>query len=56
MDSGGPKEVSVQPYSPSGVNVPRWKGTLAEGHIGATSRIRLNRPSAAAMRSYVNLL
>jgi len=26
------------------------------GHIGATWRIRLNRPSAAAMRSYVKLL
>ena len=26
------------------------------GHIGATGRIRLNRPSAAAMRSYVKLL
>jgi len=26
------------------------------GHIGATWRIELNRPSAAAMRSYVKLL
>jgi len=25
-------------------------------HIGATRRIRLNRPCAAAMRSYVKLL
>jgi len=28
---------------------------LIGGHIGATWRIRLNRPSAAAMRSYVKL-
>jgi len=27
-----------------------------EGHIGATWRIRLNRPSAAAMRPYIKLL
>jgi len=29
---------------------------LARGHIGATWRIRLNRPSSAAMRPYVRLL
>jgi len=29
---------------------------LMEGHIGATRQIRLNRPSAAAMRPYVKLL
>jgi len=27
-----------------------------EGHIGATWRMRLNRPSAAAMRPYVKIL
>jgi len=30
--------------------------SLAHWHIGATWQIRLNRPSAAAMRSYVKLL
>jgi len=29
--------------------------TLMGGHIGATRRIRLNRPYAAAMRAYVKL-
>ena len=52
MDSGGPKEAQVQSYSPSGANV----FSVPCGNIGATWRIRLNRPSAAAMRSYVKLL
>ena len=30
--------------------------SLMGGHIGATWRIRLNRPSAASMRCYVELL
>jgi len=29
---------------------------LTRGHIGTSWRIRLNRPSAATMRSYVKLL
>ena len=49
VDLGGPKEAQVQSYSPGGANVPSW------GHIGATLRIRLNRPSATAMRSSVKL-
>jgi len=40
VDTGGPKETQVQSYSPGGANVG----------------IRLNRPSAAAMRPYVKLL
>jgi len=32
------------------------KHVLHGGHIGATWRIRLNRPCAAEMRAYVNLL
>ena len=44
VDPGGPKEAQVQSYSPGGANVP------------TTWRIRLNRPSVAAMRSYVKLL
>jgi len=43
VDSGGPKEAHVQSYLPGGT-------------IGATWQIRLNRPSAAAMRPYVKLL
>jgi len=43
VDSGGSKEAQVQLYSP-------------DGAIGATWRIRLNRPSAAAMRPHVKLL
>jgi len=31
------------------------QGVLIGGRIGATWRIRLNRPSAAAMRPYVKL-
>jgi len=31
-------------------------GAVIGGHIGASRRIRLNRPSAAAMRPYVKLL
>jgi len=35
----------------------RWRQcALPCGHIGATWQIRLNRPSAVAMRSYVKLL
>jgi len=58
VDSGGPKEAQVQSYSLGGANVPSWEGTLAlmAGQIGATGRIRLNRPSAAAMRPYVRYL
>jgi len=44
------KEAQVQSYSPCGANV------LSCGRIGATWQIRLNRPSAAAMRPYVKLL
>jgi len=32
------------------------QSALMRGHIGATWRIRLNRPSAATMRLYVKLL
>jgi len=35
----------------------RWRQmALVDGHIGATWRIRLNCPHAAAMRPYVKLL
>jgi len=33
-----------------------WRQYAHTGYIGATWRIRLNRPSAAPMRSYVKLL
>jgi len=52
VDSGGPKEAQVQSYSSGGANACAHMG----GHIGAIWRIRLNRPCAAAMRSYVKLL
>jgi len=52
VDSGGPKEAQVQSYSPCGANMPTWEGTLGAIY----KRIPLNRPSAAAMRSYVKLL
>jgi len=53
VDSGGPKEADVQSYSV----FARWRQcALMWGHIGATWRIRLNRPSAAAMRSHFKLL
>jgi len=43
----------VQSYSTGGANVPHGR----TGHIGAIwRRIRLNRPSAAAIRPYVKLL
>jgi len=42
---GWPNEAQAQSHSPGGASV-----------IGASWRIRLNRPSAAAMRSYVKLL
>jgi len=51
VDSGGLKEAQVKSHTPGGASVPTW-----EGHIGATWRIRLNHPSAAAMRFYVELL
>jgi len=28
VDLGGPKEAQIQSYSPAGVNVPTWEGTL----------------------------
>ena len=43
--------------STSSVIFTRWRQCdHMRGHIGATWRMRLNRPSAAAMRSYVKLL
>jgi len=50
VDLDGPKEAQVHSYSPGGANVSSW------GHTGATWRVRLNCPSAAAMRPYVKLL
>jgi len=47
VDWSGPKDAQVQSYSPGGANMPSYSG-----HIGATWRIRLKRPSAAAMRLY----
>jgi len=42
--------------STSSIIFARWRQCAhMEGHIGATWRIRLNRPSVAAMRSYVKL-
>ena len=46
MDLGGPNDAQVKSYLAGGANV----------HIGAIWRIRLNHPSAAAMRLYVKLL
>jgi len=41
----------------SSIVFARWRQcVLPCGHIGATWRIRLNRPSAAVIRSYVKLL
>jgi len=41
----------------SSIVFARWRQfALMRGHIGVTWRIRLNRPSAAAMRRYVKLL
>jgi len=41
----------------SSIVFARWRQcAIPCGHIGPTWRIRLNRPSAAAMRSYVKLL
>ena len=51
VDSGGPKEAQVQSYSPGGANEPSWEGTLLLPGI-----MRLNRPSAAAMRPFAVLL
>jgi len=43
--------------STSSIVFARWRQcALVGGHIDATERIRLNRPSAAAMRPYVKLL
>jgi len=50
VDSGGPKEAKVQQF-----NCIR-QCALTGGHIGATWRIRLNRPSVEAMLPYVKLL
>ena len=42
--------------STSSIVFTRWRQCAhMGGHFGATWRIRLNRPSAAVMRSYVNL-
>jgi len=49
VESSVPKEAQVQSYSPA-------QCALMRGHIGASQRIRLNRPSASALRSYVKLL
>ena len=49
-------------WSTSSIVFARWRQCAHMpmcppcGHIGATWRIRLNRPSAAVMRSYVKLL
>jgi len=41
----------------SSIVFARWRQCAhMERHVGGTWRIRLNRPSAAAMRSYVKLL
>jgi len=41
----------------SSITFTRWhQCAQMGGHIGATWRIQLNRPSAVAMRSYVKLL
>jgi len=43
--------------STSSIVFARWRQCAhMGGHIGATWRIRLNRPSAAVIRSYVKLL
>jgi len=43
--------------STSSLVLARWRQcALLCGHIGVTWQIRLNRPSASAMRSYVKLL
>ena len=43
--------------STSSIIFARWcQCTIIGGHVSATLRIRLNRPSAAAMRPYVKLL
>ena len=43
--------------STSSIIFARWRQCAhMEGHIGATWRIRFNRPSVAAMRSYGKLL
>jgi len=45
---GGPTEAQVQSYSPGDTSVPSW------GRLSATWRIRLNHPSAMAMRLMSN--
>ena len=41
MDSGGPKQAQVPSYSPGGVNVLIWEGTLAPpGEYDCTVRLR----------------
>jgi len=30
VDSGGPKEATLQSYSPGGANVPSWEGTVSQ--------------------------
>ena len=63
VDSGGPSEAQIQSYSPGCANVRNfncihlWRQCAHMGaDIGASWRIHLNRPSAAAMPSYVKLL
>jgi len=50
VDSDGPTEAQIQSYWLGGY-VRSWDGTL-----GPPGELRLNRPSAAAMRPYVKLL
>jgi len=50
VDSCGPKEAQVKSYSQGCANV------IMGRHIDSTWQIRLNHPSAAAMRPCVKLL